>query len=100
MHPINNKDYPTIAKLSIEGVGMMSKKRRTRDKESQKKAKPRYTNYAHIFYKEEVAPLERAYKRALLGEQYKEAEDIFMKIREVKKKHRTILMRKQFVKIK
>lgn len=79
---------------------MMSKKRKTREKEKQRGAKARYTNYANIFYKEEVAPLERAYKRALLGEQYRQAGEIFMKIREAKKKHRTILMRKEFVRIK
>jgi hypothetical protein len=79
---------------------MMSKKRRTRDKESQKVSKTRYTNQANLFYQREVAPLEHAYKRALIGEQYKEAGDIFMKIREVKKRHRTILMRKEFVRIR
>ncbi|MCH5584214.1 hypothetical protein MK805_04435 [Shimazuella sp. AN120528] len=79
---------------------MMSKKRKTRDKENQRKAKARYTNRANIFYKEEVAPLEKAYRRALLGEQYREAGEFFKKIREAKKRHRTILMRKEFVRIK
>jgi hypothetical protein len=78
----------------------MSKKRRTKDKENQRPTKARYTNYANEFYKEQVAPLERAYKRAMLGEQYQQAGKIFMKIREVKKKHRTILMRKEFVRIR
>lgn len=79
---------------------MMSKKRRTKDKESQRVSKARYTNYANVYYKEQVVPLERAYKRAMLGEQYREAGKIFMKIREAKKKHQTILMRKEFVRIK
>jgi hypothetical protein len=79
---------------------MMSKKRKTREKENQRASKARYTNRANVFYKEKVAPLERAYKRALLGKQYQEAGGIFMKIREAKKQHRTIWMRKEFVKIK
>lgn len=79
---------------------MMSKKRRTRDKENQRVSKARYTNYANVYYKEQVAPLERAYKRAMLGKQHQEAGEIFMKIREAKKKHRTILMRKELVRIK
>lgn len=78
----------------------MSKKRRTRDKEKQRGPKPRYANRANLFYKEEVAPLERAYRRAMLGERYAEAAEIFKNIRTAKKQHRTILMRKELVQIR
>jgi hypothetical protein len=78
----------------------MSKKRRTREKEKQRSAKPRYTNRANIFYKEKIAPLERAYRRAMIGGQYTEAGEIFKNIRAAKKQHRTILMRKELVQIR
>jgi hypothetical protein len=82
------------------GKERMSKKRRTREKENQRRTKGRFTNKANIYYKDVVAPLERAYKRALIGAQYREAGEIFLKIREAKKSHRHLLMRKEFMRIR
>lgn len=78
----------------------MSKKRKVRDRPKQRGAKARYTNKANLYYKEVIAPLEKAFKRAMIGERFQEARDIFLKIRKSKKSHRQILMRKELVRIK
>lgn len=78
----------------------MVKKKRTRDKESQRASKARYTNRANLYYKEVISPLERAWKRAMIARQYQEAGELFMKIREAKKDHRQLLMRRELARIK
>jgi hypothetical protein len=78
----------------------MVKRKRTRDKERQRGTQPKFTNRANVYYKEVIAPLERACKRAIVSEQYKEVETLFLQIRKAKKDHRQLLMRKEFVRIK
>jgi hypothetical protein len=78
----------------------MVKRRKTREKENQRGTKAKYTNSANLYYKEVISPLERAFKRALLAEQFTEAGEIFIKMREAKKYHRHLVMRKEFVRIK
>lgn len=71
----------------------MAKKRRTRDKRPSRPRKKKYTNAAHFFYRDQIAPLEKAYRQLMRNKQYKLAGEKFLQARALRSTFRNLLAR-------
>lgn len=72
----------------------------TKEKQMNRPPKPKYTYKAHFFYKETIAPLERAYRQAMGAGNYIEASKLFNQITAARQEHRLWLARKEKVRIR
>jgi hypothetical protein len=75
-------------------------KTRKREKGAHLPQKPRYTCMSNLFYKNEIAPLEKKYRHALKSKNYEEAGKLLTEIAKAKEEHRQWLHRKEKVRIK
>lgn len=78
----------------------MAKKRRNREKENHRPKKQRFTLQANRFYKEQIAPCAKTYRKAMKAKQYQEAADSFSKLQALRQEHRLLLARKQKIRIR
>lgn len=73
----------------------MAKKHRNREKKPNRPSKKKYTNAAHLFYRDQIAPLERKYHQSMNNKQYDLASYLFEEVRKRKEEYRHILARKE-----
>lgn len=72
----------------------------SKEKQINRPSKPRYTNKANSYYREEVAPIQRSYNQAMRMGLYDEAIKYFEALQIAKKEHRILLSRNEQVRIK
>lgn len=72
----------------------------TKEKQISRPPKPHYTNRAHLYYQEEVAPIEKSYQQAMKMGNYSEAVKFYEALQVAKKEHRILLSRNERVRVK
>lgn len=81
------------------GFPLAKFKRNTSNKQVNQPRKPKLTSKANLYYRDQIAPLEKKYRQAMQSKNYKHARELFNQIRNLKKEYLLLLHRKERVKI-
>lgn len=72
----------------------------TNEKQTSRPPQPHYTNRSHLYYQEEVVPIEKSYRQAMRIGNYSEAIKFYEALQVARKEHRILLNRNQRVRVK
>lgn len=86
--------------MNVAKKSSRSRNIQTSEKQVSRPPKPHYTNRAHLYYHEEVAPIEKSYRQAMRIGNYSEAVKLFEALQVAKKEHQILLSRNERVRVK
>lgn len=76
-------------------MGKKKGKTKRHEKQTKHPPKPRTTTVADQYHRQEVAPLERAYRQAFQAKSYGTASELFLRLREARRRHRVLIFRRE-----